>query len=74
MKEKDVRRYIKEICGAVEYMHKNDIIHRDIKPENILMVENTVKICDFGWAVHSPLLRNTQCGTPLYTPPEMVKY
>lgn len=31
-----------------------------------------IKICDFGWAIHSPLLRNTQCGTPLYTPPELV--
>ena len=68
-KEKDVRKYIKEVCVAVEYMHKNDVIHRDIKPENILILENTVKICDFGWAVHSPLMRNTQCGTPLYTPP-----
>jgi aurora kinase len=32
-----------------------------------------VKICDFGWAVHSPLLRNTRCGTPLYSSPEMVR-
>lgn len=32
-----------------------------------------VKICDFGWAVHSPLLRSTRCGTPLYVSPEMLK-
>ena len=32
-----------------------------------------MKICDFGWAVHSPLLRNTLCGTPLYTSPELVQ-
>jgi serine/threonine protein kinase len=32
-----------------------------------------VKICDFGWAVHSPLLRETRCGTPLYASPEMVR-
>lgn len=31
-----------------------------------------VKVCDFGWAVHSPLMRVTQCGTPLYTSPEIV--
>ena len=73
LKEKEVKKYMKDICVAVEYMHKKDIIHRDIKPENILLHENTAKICDFGWAVYSPLLRNTQCGTPIYTPPEMVK-
>jgi len=55
-------------------MHKNDVNHRDIKPENIIIYENTVKICDFVWAVHSPLLRNIQFGTPLYTPPEIVKH
>lgn len=37
-----------------------------------LYIKNTIKICDFGWAVHSPLMRNTQCGTPLYNPPEVV--
>ena len=71
--EKDVRKYIKEICSAVDYLHKKDIIHRDIKAENILFHEDTAKLCDFGWAVHAPMLRNTQCGTPLYSPPEIIK-
>lgn len=35
-------------------------------------MKNMVKVCDFGWAVHSPLMRVTQCGTPLYTSPEIV--
>jgi aurora kinase len=68
-----VRKYIKDVCVAIDLMHRHDIIHRDIKPENVIIHENTIKICDFGWAVHSPLLRNTKSGTPLYTPPEMVK-
>lgn len=71
--EKEVREIIKQVSQAVEYMHKKDIIHRDIKPENILMHEKVVKICDFGWAVHSPLLRDTLCGTPIYSSPEMIK-
>ncbi len=50
-------------------MHKNDVIHRDLKLENILIWDGMVKICDFGWAVHSPLLRSTRCGTPLYVSP-----
>ena len=73
LQERVARHYVKEICSTLEYLHKKDIIHRDIKPENILLHENTVKLCDFGWAVHSPLLRNTKCGTPIYTCPEIVK-
>ena len=69
-----MKKYVKEVCSAVEHMHEKDVIHRDIKAENILLHENTVKICDFGWAVYAPMLRNTQCGTPIYTPPEIVKH
>lgn len=71
--EKEVRRHAKEICSAVEHLHRRDVIHRDIKAENVLFHEGTVKLCDFGWAVYAPMLRSTQCGTPLYTPPEIVK-
>ena len=39
----------------------------------IPLIQGVVKICDFGWAVHSPLLRITRCGTPLYASPEMVR-
>ena len=69
-----MKKYVKELCSAIEYMHKKDVIHRDIKAENILLHENMMKVCDFGWAVYAPMLRNTQCGTPLYTPPEIVKH
>ena len=54
-------------------MHDADIIHRDIKPENILIHERIAKICDFGWSIHSPLMRDTRCGTPLYSSPEVVQ-
>ncbi len=36
---------------AVNYCHNHNCIHRDVKPENILMTkDNTVKLCDFGFA------------------------
>lgn len=71
--ENMVRGFLQQVCSAVAYLHSRDVIHRDIKPENILVDGDIVKLCDFGWAVHSPLLRSTRCGTPIYTPPEMIK-
>ena len=29
--------YAQQICGAIRYLHENNIMHRDIKPENILL-------------------------------------
>ena len=37
------------------------------------MMQSIAKICDFGWSVNSPLLRDTLCGTPLYSCPELVQ-
>ncbi len=36
-------------------------------------IKGIIKICDFGWSIHSPLLRETRCGTPLYSSPEIVQ-
>lgn len=57
----------------MKYCHQKHIIHRDIKPENILIgLKDTLKIADFGWAVHAPSSRrDTFCGTLDYLPPEM---
>jgi serine/threonine protein kinase len=49
--------------------------HRDIKPENILFDENwNAKLIDFGFSCDGQTkFRTTVCGTPSYSPPEIIK-
>lgn len=41
--------YSLELCEAVQYVHKKNIIHRDIKPENVFIDKNSnIVLADFG--------------------------
>jgi serine/threonine protein kinase len=64
-----------QITNGMKYLHDNNIIHRDIKPQNILLDNNIIKICDFGFSTiyksHMDMF-NTICGTPLYMCPEVL--
>ncbi|MBN2725603.1 MAG: serine/threonine protein kinase [Deltaproteobacteria bacterium] len=79
---KDIKEILRQICDALEEVHKHGILHRDLKPGNIFLVqsENQIKtkILDFGIA---KLLDNpfgsgvrtstgTVLGTPVYMSPE----
>lgn len=44
---------VRQLCQAMEFVHRNNIIHLDLKPENILCLTregNRIKIIDFGLA------------------------
>lgn len=64
-----------QICHALDYAHKKNIIHRDIKPSNIMIAQNEqVKVVDFGISI-----LNTNegydsglMGTPSYMAPELI--
>lgn len=48
---RDRLRLFCQVCDAVEYAHRNQVIHRDIKPSNILVnTSGTPKLFDFGIA------------------------
>jgi len=70
-------RIIRDICKALEYAHKQQVIHCDLKPSNILISgEGAVKVSDFGIAkiAHSGeiSLEGIEAGTPISMSPEQV--
>lgn len=71
-----VKDYSTQILNAMLYLSENRIIHRDLKPQNILIKDNHIKICDFGFAKKLSASTNflqSMKGTPLYLAPEIVK-
>ena len=68
--------YIRQVCDALEYVHKKNILHLDIKPGNLMLdVDGRVKLIDFGTAKQYDESEgeNTSTllgSTPGYAPPE----
>ncbi|GKU87365.1 hypothetical protein SLEP1_g1773 [Rubroshorea leprosula] len=79
LKEDLARRYFQQLISAVDFCHSRGVSHRDLKPENLLLDENEdLKISDFGLSALPEQLRNdgllhTQCGTPAYVAPEVLR-
>lgn len=74
--DKDVaRKIICELCDALDYMHRKQVVHRDLKPENILVTYNgnNVKIIDFGLSdTDSYNVFKAPAGTKVYASPELL--
>ncbi|KAI2641000.1 mitogen-activated protein kinase [Xylaria nigripes] len=65
-------RILKDISGALHYLHQKNRIHNDIKPANILYSKDRgAVLCDFGMSTYTtdPAANG---GTPYYVPPEFI--
>jgi len=76
LKEKQARKFGRQIASALDYCHRNSIVHRDLKIENILISKTgDIKIIDFGLSnLYSPRsLLKTFCGSLYFAAPELLQ-
>ena len=70
---------VEQVCYALGYAHRNDVIHRDVKPANVIVQpDGGVKLLDFGIArqekTDGHLTRTGHViGTLQYMAPERLK-
>ena len=72
--ENKVRRYLQQICEAVECMHSEKLVHIDIKPGNIVLADKegtSIRLIDFGMTLRTGTHVPKVCGSIPYTPPEI---
>ena len=66
---------IRDALSALAYLHARRIVHRDVKAANLLFKAFSLKLADFGAAIHpfgADDRREKLQGTFLYLPPEAV--
>ncbi|GAA52444.1 serine/threonine-protein kinase ULK3, partial [Clonorchis sinensis] len=71
-----VRRFLRQMALALQYLKEKNIIHMDLKPQNILLTSSTnpvLKVTDFGFAKRTKdtIQLNELRGTLLYMAPEV---
>nr|XP_054755712.1 serine/threonine-protein kinase ULK3-like [Lytechinus pictus] len=75
--EATVKRFLRQLASALQFLNSRSITHMDLKPQNLLLSNSyspVLKMADFGFAQHitedvqTDMLR----GSPLYMAPEII--
>ncbi|KAI9480661.1 MAG: kinase-like domain-containing protein [Benjaminiella poitrasii] len=74
------RHIFKQLVGAVDHLHQNNMIHGDIKPQNLILTnDDSVKLIDFGSAACITNIldygyrSSGSLGSPAFMAPELLK-
>jgi hypothetical protein len=68
---------MRQLAGALLFLHQRELYHRDLKPANIMLHrdnstgEETIKIIDLGAVAISGAVTDGLAGTVLYSAPEV---
>lgn len=77
LRESEVAEILRQLAGAIHYLHTEQVLHRDIKPSNVFVTGRqplAVCLADFGSArlgANQTMLTGT-IGTVAYSAPEAV--
>ena len=71
LQTENVRDFMLQLVGAVDYMHSKGLYHRDIKPENIFLAQDgSMKLGDLGLATTDAWSYEACVGSDRYMAPE----
>ena len=71
LETENVREFMLQLIGALEYMHSKGLYHRDIKPENIFLAQDgSLKLGDLGLATSESWSTEASVGSDRYMAPE----
>ncbi|KAG6594165.1 CAMK protein kinase [Phytophthora cinnamomi] len=75
--EQQASNTIRQLCDALQYLHRKGIVHGDIKPENILLHEGRMCLVDFGVSFRMGerfFYDSHLMGTVAYAAPETLEH
>lgn len=65
---------LRQLCNVTSFLHRNNVIHSDIRLEHIIIVNNNVKLIDFGSSFYNEHEKNEEISDCMYNKaPEQIR-